>query len=256
MDVHLRSAFHPLLGRVRIGASRVRPLFPELHTLDCSVACPGSSTWVDKVPSRDTLSLNLADHRGGVGPLGDPQVARRVAGLRCRSPAPSDPDGTIARHPAQASAALYAARKVRLRLRHALPSLVTPVGPFDAKHRLTSPTAVAAPSLRFRRDPSEVCTLSGWVFPTLAGPICPITGQRSLSPTLLYPLHHPPSLRSGYRLAAGRMGLTLLSNVEMRMGRLRPVVRRGTVPPSSTAPPDEPTRMPFWLRPISTFGRF
>src|SRR3954447_23608963 len=74
MGVHLRSAFHPLLGRVRIGASRVRPLSPELHTLDCSSACPGSSTWVDKVPSRDTPTLNLAGHRGGVAP-GAPQVA-------------------------------------------------------------------------------------------------------------------------------------------------------------------------------------
>src|ERR1700712_212246 len=75
MDVHLRSAFHPLLGRVRIGASRVRPLSPELHTSDYSFACPGSSTWVDKVPSRDTPSLNLAGHRGDVA-LGNPQVAR------------------------------------------------------------------------------------------------------------------------------------------------------------------------------------
>src|SRR5689334_21062766 len=66
MDVHLRSAFHPLLGRVRIGASRVRPLSPELHTSDYSFACPGSSTWVDKVPSRDTPTLNLAGHRDDV----------------------------------------------------------------------------------------------------------------------------------------------------------------------------------------------
>src|SRR3954454_8907780 len=74
----------------------------------------------------------------------------------------------------------------------------------------------------------------------------------------LYPLRHPPSLRSGYRhlAVAGRVGLTLLSNVEMRMGRLRPIVRRVTVPPSSTVPIDEPTRMPFWRRPVSTFGRF
>jgi hypothetical protein len=174
MDVHLRSAFHPLLGRVRIGASRVRPLSPKLHTSDYSFACPGSSTWVDKVPSRDTPTLNLAGHRDDVA-LDAPQVARRVAGLRCRNPAPSEPDGTIARHPAQASAASCAARKIRLRLRHAFPFVVTPVGPFDAKHRLTSPTAVVAPSLRFRRDPSEVCTLSGWVCPALAGPICPVT---------------------------------------------------------------------------------
>ena len=34
----------------------------------------------------------------------------RVAGLRCRNPAPSEPDVTIARHPAQASAARYPTR--------------------------------------------------------------------------------------------------------------------------------------------------
>ena len=34
----------------------------------------------------------------------------RVAGLRCRNPAPSEPDVLIAPHPAQASAALYPTR--------------------------------------------------------------------------------------------------------------------------------------------------
>jgi hypothetical protein len=65
-------------------------------------------------------------------------------------------------------------------------------------------------------------------------------------------------LRLGYRrlAATGRMGLTLLSNVERRMGRLRPIVRRITLPPSSRVPLDDPTRVPFWLRPASTFGRF
>src|SRR5690348_10976082 len=120
---------------------------------------------------QDQLSITTA-LGSGASPQARRQVRRRVAGLRCRNPAPSEPDGTIARHPAQASAAVCAARKVRLRLRHALAVLVTPVGPFDARHRLTSPTAVVVPSLRFRRDPSEVCTLSGWVFPALAGPIC------------------------------------------------------------------------------------
>jgi transposase len=38
------------------------------------------------------------------------QQQGRVAGLRCRSPAPSEPDGTISRHPAQASAARYPIR--------------------------------------------------------------------------------------------------------------------------------------------------
>src|SRR3954451_17965082 len=78
MDVHLRSAIHPLLGRLRIGAPRLWPLSPELHTSDYSFACPGSSTWVDKVPSRDIPSLNLADCRGGVAP-DNPQVALRRA---------------------------------------------------------------------------------------------------------------------------------------------------------------------------------
>src|SRR5215212_4364677 len=83
MDVHLRSAVHPPLGRLRIGAPRLGPLSPELHTSDCSFACPGSSTWVDKVPSRDTPSLNLAGCRGGVDSV-NPQVARnqsRIGGL-------------------------------------------------------------------------------------------------------------------------------------------------------------------------------
>ena len=40
------------------------------------------------------------------------------------------------------------------------------------------------------------------------------------------------------------------------MGRLRPLVRRVLLPPSSMLGLDEPTRMPFWLRPASTFGRF
>src|SRR4051794_5624055 len=81
MDVHLRSAFHPPLGRLRSGASRLGPLSPGLHTSDCSSACPGSSTWVDKVPSRDTPTLDLSDCQGDPD---SPQVARnqsRYGGL-------------------------------------------------------------------------------------------------------------------------------------------------------------------------------
>ena len=71
-----------------------------------------------------------------------------------------------------------------------------------------------------------------------------ISARAALSPPLqrsLRFLRHPlppppsPSLRLGYRrlAATGRVGLTLLSNVEKRMGRLRPIVRRVLVPPSS-----------------------
>src|SRR3954454_18838590 len=89
MGVHLRSAFHPLLGRLRIGAPRLWSLFPKLHTADCSFACPGSRTWVDKVPSRDTPTLDLAGCQGGVHP-DDPQVARNRSST-CSLPAGRSP---------------------------------------------------------------------------------------------------------------------------------------------------------------------
>src|SRR3954454_96239 len=104
---------------------------------------------------------------------------------------------------------------------------------------------------------AEVSPLSGRVSPRHRGPIRPITGRLSLAPPFLYPLRHPPPLRSGYRrlAATGRVGLTLLSNGERRMGRLRPLVRRVMVPPSPMSELDEPTRMPFWLRPVRWDGR-
>jgi hypothetical protein len=46
-----------------------------------------------------------------------------------------------------------------------------------------------------------------------------------------------------------------LPDGEMRMLRLRPIVRRVLVPPSSALATDDPTRVPFWRRPVSTFGR-
>jgi hypothetical protein len=111
------------------------------------------------------------------------------------------------------------------------------VGPFGS-HRLTSPIGFGVQTLRFRRGPPEICALSGRVSPARAGPIRPITGRPSLAPALLYPLRHPPPSRSGYRrlAAAGRVGLTLLPDVERRMGRLRPIVRRVTAPPSPRVP--------------------
>src|SRR3954468_5319847 len=123
MVVHSRSAFHPPLGRLRIDAPRLWPLSPELHTLDCSFACPGSSTWVDKVPSRG-----------------------RVARLRYRSPAPSEPDMTIARHPAQASAVgkrSPAARSIRSWFRLTGGFRHPSFGLFSLR-RLTSPSVEAS----------------------------------------------------------------------------------------------------------------
>src|SRR4051812_33925700 len=117
---------------------------------------------------------------------------------------------------------------------------------------LTSPSVKAS---------SLIAPLTGSLRPFGLG----IPARAALSPPLqrsLRFLRHPlppppsPSLRSEYRrlAATGRVGLTLLSTVERRMGRLRPIVRRVLVPPSSRVPIDDP--MPFWLRPVSTFGRF
>ena len=119
-----------------------------------------------------------------------------------------------------------------------------PVGLFGS-HRPTSPIGSGVQTLRFRRDPPEVRALSGRVCPALAGPIRPITGRRSLSPALLYPLRRHPPLRSGFRLAAGRVGLTLLPDGEIRPGRLRPFIRRALSSPSPTAPFGDPARLPF-----------
>src|SRR3954447_24657068 len=108
MDVHSRSAFHPLLGRLRIGAPRLWPLSPELHTSDRSFACPGSSTWVDKVPSQG-----------------------RVRRSHCCDFLPSEPCVRVAPHTAQASAA---GEKIPSRTEH--PILFLPDG------RLSTPVLV------------------------------------------------------------------------------------------------------------------
>src|SRR3954467_10671759 len=137
------------------------------------------------------------------------------------------------------------------------PRRLLPFAGLFGLHRLTSPAIQALHVFPTVETMAEVCPLSGRVSPRHRGPIRPITGRPSLAPPLLYPLRRRPPLRSGYRrlAATGREGLTLLSNGETRMGRLRPVVRRVMVPPSPMSELDEPTRMPFWLRPISTLGR-
>ncbi len=185
----------------------------------------------------------------------------RVAGPRCRGPAPSEPDVTIARHPAQASAG------------RSDPAIASRRLPSRSSRCRSTPSAPARRSVRFA--PSNVSSDSGAARPPNRrdhggsrrpfGPGIPSSPRpcpphyRAAFACSAAPLPPPPSppLRSGYRhlTAAGRMGLTLLSNVEKRMGRLRPIVRRVVSPPSSRVPLDEPTRMPFWPRPVSTFGR-
>src|SRR3954469_16272688 len=94
---------------------------------------------------------------------------------------------------------------------------------------------------------AEVSPLSGRVSPRCRGPIRPITGRPSLAPPLLYPLRHPLPCSRDTAASQRRdeWGLPLLSNGEMWMGRLRPIVRRVMVPPSSRVPIDDPTRVPF-----------
>jgi hypothetical protein len=91
------------------------------------------------------------------------------------------------------------------------------------------------------------------------GPVRPITGRPSLSPAILYPLRRHPSSRSGFHLAVGRVGLTLLPDGELRPGRLRPFVRRELVSPSPAVPSGDPARLPFGsghqpLGPVLRYG--
>src|SRR3954465_14462720 len=66
--------------------------------------------------------------------------------------------------------------------------------------------------------------------------------RQSVEQPCLYPLPHHPPLRSGFRLATGRVGLTLLPEGEVRPGRLRPFVRRELVSPSPVEQSGDPTR--------------
>src|SRR3954463_8329201 len=150
------------------------------------------------------------------------------------------------------------------------PRRLLPLAGLFGLHRLTSPAIQALHVFPTVETMAEVCTLTnrrhhgvslhpfGSGIPSSPRP-CP-PHYRAAFACSAAPLPPPPSpaLRSGYRrlAATGRVELTLLSNGEKRMGRLRPIVRRVTVPPSLRVPFDDPTRMPFWLRPISTFGRF
>src|SRR4051794_2921489 len=179
----------------------------------------------------------------------------RVRRSHCCDLLPSEPCVRVAPHTAQASAVgkrSPAARSTRSRFRLTGGFRHPSFGSFSLR-RLTSPS-VEAPSFIAPVRPAGSLHPFRLGIPAIAALSAPLQdGFRFLR----HPLPPPPSpsLRSEYRLATGRVGLTLLSNVERRMGRLRPIVRRVLAPPSSRVPIDDPTRMPFWLRPVSTFGR-
>jgi hypothetical protein len=141
----------------------------------------------------------------------------RVRRSHCCDLLPSEPDVPVAVHPAQASAVgkrSPAARSIRswFRLtsgfRH--PSLFS-------LRRLTSPSVEAFSLIAPLRPAGSPFGLG---IPALAALSPPL--QQSLR-FLRHPLPPPPSpsSRSEYRLAAGRVGLTLLLIVEER--RLRPI---------------------------------
>ena len=182
----------------------------------------------------------------------------RVRRSHCCDLLPSEPCVRVAPHTAQASAARKrspAARSTRSWFRLTGGFRYPSFGLFSLRC-LTSPS-IEASSLIAPLRPAGSLRPFGLGIPARAALSAPLQdGFRFLR----HPLPPPPSpsLRLGYRrlAATGRVGLTLLSNVERRMGRLRPIVRRVLAPPSSRVPIDDPTRMPFWLRPVSTFGRF
>src|SRR4051812_22048726 len=137
------------------------------------------------------------------------------------------------------------------------PRRLPPFAGLFGLYRLTSPAIPSFARLPNRRDHGGSQPPFGSGIPSLPRPYPP--HYRAAFACSAVPLPPPPSpsLRSGYRrfAAVGRVGLTLLSNGEIWMGRLRPLVRRVTVPPSSTAEDRRTDPRAFWLRPISTFGR-
>src|SRR3954451_17469627 len=137
------------------------------------------------------------------------------------------------------------------------PRRLLPFAGLFGLHRLTSPAIQALHVFPTVETMAEVSTLSGRVSPRHRGPIRPITGRPSLAPPFLYP-SAIPSLAVGIPPPRGDGTSGAYPVVQWREaggGRLRPLVRRGTVPPWPMSALDEPTRMPFWLRPVSTFGR-
>jgi len=75
---------------------------------------------------------------------------------------------------------------------------------------------------------------------------------------ILYPLAHPPSLRSGYHPdEVGTVGLTQLIEIETYRGEAGlydPVEHAGAAVGRDRS--DGPFHVAVWLRPISLFGRF
>src|SRR5215203_6133908 len=116
------------------------------------------------------------------------------------------------------------------------PRRLLPLAGLFGLHRLTSPAIPSSARLPNRRDHGGSQPPFGSGIPSSSRPYPP--HYRAAFACSAAPLPPPPSppLRSGYHrlIATGRVGLTLLSNGERWMGRLRPVVRRVLLPPSST----------------------
>ena len=121
--------------------------------------------------------------------------------------------------------------------------------------RLTSPS-VEAPSFIAPLRPAGSRPFRAG-YPRCRGPVSAITAEPSLSPA-----SSTPSAISFLAVGIpspcsdGTSGAYPVVQCGEADGGLRPIVRRVLVPPSSRVPIDDPTRMPFWLRPVSTFGRF
>ena len=180
----------------------------------------------------------------------------RVRRSHCCDLLPSEPCVRVAPHTAQASAAgkrSPAARSIRSWFRLTGSFRHPSFGLFSLRC-LTSPS-VEASSLIAPLRPAGSLRPFGLGLSSLPRPCLRHYSGAFAFSGILYPLRHYLSLRSSFHLSAGRMGLTLLSDLEKRMGRLRPIVRQGLMSPSSVLATDDPPRVPFWLRPVSTFGR-
>jgi hypothetical protein len=76
----------------------------------------------------------------------------------------------------------------------------------------------------YRKDQTEVCTLSGWVCPRLR-PYPPYYGAAFALSVFFYPLPRPPSLRSGYHVRGEHRAYPVVSEEECGTVRLESVPR-------------------------------
>jgi hypothetical protein len=170
---------------------------------------------------------------------------RRLNSTRLQGATPSEPDMTIARHPAQASAVgkrSPAARSIRSWFRLTGGFRHPSFGLFSLR-RLTSPSVEAANLIAPLRPAGSLHPFRLGI-PAVAALSAPLQdGLRFLRHPLPPPLW--PFLAVGFPPCGGTDGAYPVARWGVQPGRLRPVIRREFSSPLPAHGSGNPTRVPF-----------